>query len=746
MRVSRDLNLLRLVMLRTSGMISLSSRTESISVNRQPGDANGSMSQSRDKAEKIVEGAITLETDEERSNYLDRACTDPELRKEVEALLQIRLTKDNTPTQKTIKIELGEISNFKSSDPYLGQTLDEKYCLDRLLGRGGMGAVYLATHRGTGRYVAVKLITPQYMQNEEFVERFKREARAAGRLRHPNIVDVTDFGFAQVGSERVAYLVMEYLDGCSLRDVLAEEKRLPLYWVVDILEQVCNAVHEAHKHGIIHRDLKPDNIWLEPNRLGGYRAKVLDFGIAKMAEAASSPVEPGFSSSPKNDNATILVTPLTDTAADLIAKQKADPAGAGNFVGADQKRSKETQAERPKERTSSEVESVITPTTQLTRVGAIIGTPTFMSPEQCRGEETLDARSDIYSLGVIAYQMLAGTPPFTGEPLSVIQAHKECAPEPVKVHNHKVPKKISLVLQSALEKDPAKRPKSAAAFANSLRANADGLGVLYRRAFALYNEYFPKILQLSLLAHLPMIAAVLVIIGVRMAELRLSDHGRVSLEIGLGLLKGFASFVTASTIGGVTAIIVAQLAVAPMRQVELESAFAILKRRWKPFLKTGMLASARIFLGSIMLVIPGIFLSMRFALWAPVVLMEGLETKAALARSRALGERSRRTILVAMVIQFAIPTLAEKTLKIIMGLNNEAIENVQTKVLSELATLISVLIMPLLSMVPALLYLKMRQLGGETLSEVVAQTETETTRTQWEKRMRTRLTGTSNYS
>ncbi|MGH9929303.1 MAG: serine/threonine-protein kinase [Pyrinomonadaceae bacterium] len=179
------------------------------------------------------------------------------------------------------------------SDPYIGQVLDDKYRLEQLLGRGGMGAVYLATHLGTERYVALKLITPQFMRNEEFVARFKREARAAGRLRHPNVVDVTDFGFAPAGTESVAYLVMEYLDGCTLADVLVEEKRLPLEWVVDILEQVCSAVHEAHLQGVVHRDLKPENIWLEPNRLGGYRVKVLDFGIAKLAEAeASSTADP----------------------------------------------------------------------------------------------------------------------------------------------------------------------------------------------------------------------------------------------------------------------------------------------------------------------------------------------------------------------------------------------------------------------------------------------------------------------
>src|SRR5262252_1316100 len=154
-------------------------------------------------------------------------------------------------------------------EKYVGEILDDKYRLERLLGKGGMGAVYLATHLGTDRYVALKLIAPQFMRNEEFVERFKREARAAGRLRHPNVVDVTDFGFSGDGAQRVAYLVMEYLDGCTLSDVL----------------------HEAHQQGIVHRDLKPDNIWLEPNGLGGYRVKVLDFGIAKLGEAAPADLE-----------------------------------------------------------------------------------------------------------------------------------------------------------------------------------------------------------------------------------------------------------------------------------------------------------------------------------------------------------------------------------------------------------------------------------------------------------------------
>lgn len=145
-----------------------------------------------------------------------------------------------------------------------------------------MGTVYLARHLGTKRLVALKVIVPRKTDSEEFIERFRREAEAAGGLRHPNIVDVTDFGFTKLGDDELAYLVMEYLDGCSLADVLAEEKTISLDWTVDIIEQTCDAIDEAHRRGIIHRDLKPQNIWLEPNRRGGFTVKVLDFGLAKI--------------------------------------------------------------------------------------------------------------------------------------------------------------------------------------------------------------------------------------------------------------------------------------------------------------------------------------------------------------------------------------------------------------------------------------------------------------------------------
>jgi serine/threonine protein kinase len=657
---------------------------------------------------------------------------------------------------------------------YVGQILDEKYRLERLLGQGGMGAVYLATHVGTERYVALKLITPQFMRNKEFVERFKREARAAGRLRHPNVVDVTDFGFARAGKESVAYLVMEYLDGCSLSDVLAEETRLPLYWVVDILEQVCSAVHEAHQQGIVHRDLKPDNIWLEPNALGGYRVKVLDFGIAKLAEVGNPVPETTPVSKTADDTPTTQLseTPtiqlsespraltaavggaeleLTRAPSSLInlesetlvqpAARHEDSAHATREIrDADQTR----LFEEPQQWTAGAgrptTDALSTAaTTGLTRVGAILGTPLYMSPEQCRGE-SLDARSDIYSLGIIAYQMLSGTPPFTGETTSVISAHTNSQPTSLREHNGKLPKRVSRLIMSALEKDPAARPQTAAAFANAMRANADGLGALYRRAFALYSEYFPKFFKLSLMAHIPVIAVILMTMALRLAEPRISKVTTIALTIPIGLLQIVASIVTPTIISCVTAIIVTQLAVAPLKPVELRPAFAVLRRRWRPFVNTGLRFMLRIFLGFILFVIPGLVMTVRYSLWGPVVLMEGLEKKAALKRARALASRSWRTIILAMLFQFLVPAIVGALVGALIGSASKG-KGVHVRVFSPLASLVNIFVLPLMTIVPALLYLKMRQFGGETLNDVMAQLEDENSaRSNWQQRMRKRLT------
>jgi serine/threonine protein kinase len=170
-----------------------------------------------------------------------------------------------------------------SSDVLLtGAVVDGKYRIESLLGRGGMGAVYRAVHAGTDRTVALKVIAGDFAGDQEYVERFRREARACGRLRHPGIVDVTDFGVATHDGRPLPYLVMEFLDGRTLADALREQPRPPLPWVIDVLEQVCSAVEEAHRHGILHRDLKPENVWLDRDRRGVVNVKVLDFGLAKL--------------------------------------------------------------------------------------------------------------------------------------------------------------------------------------------------------------------------------------------------------------------------------------------------------------------------------------------------------------------------------------------------------------------------------------------------------------------------------
>jgi serine/threonine protein kinase len=629
---------------------------------------------------------------------------------------------------------------------YVGQVLDQKYRLERLLGRGGMGAVYLATHMGTDRYVALKLIAPEFMRNQEFVERFKREARAAGRLRHPNVVDVTDFGFSGDGNDRVAYLVMEYLDGCTLSDVLAEENRLPLYWVVDILEQVCSAVHEAHQQGILHRDLKPDNIWLEPNGLGGYRVKVLDFGIAKIAEAAA-PANVGAA------EAAPAIPPTIGAMLELEAVTMINPVADAHMVGDESATQMLPSAEghtrmfdSPRH-TAGALRATAVPDTAaagLTRVGSILGTPLYMSPEQCRGER-LDARSDVYSIGVIAYQMLAGAPPFTGDTATVIRSHNEIQPGPVRLANKKVPKRVSRMIMSALEKDADKRPQTAIAFAHAMRANADGLGALYRRAFALYSEYFPKFLKLSVVAHIPVIIVVLLGIAYRFAEPKMGFGMKLGFGIPLALFQMVAGFVSGSIISGVTAIIVTQLAVAPMKPVQLRAAVDVMRRRWKPFLKTGLNVILRMAIGFVLLVVPMLIVQVRYLLWGPVVLMEGLQGKAALKRARALASRSWRTIILAMIIQFCVPAIVGAFVGAVMGFNetHAHAQSVRIRVAGQLSELLNIFVLPLLAIVPALLYLKMRQFGGETLTDAMAQLqELEPTKSHWQQRMRTRLSVT----
>lgn len=656
---------------------------------------------------------------------------------------------------------------MQGPEQYVGEILDDKYRLERLLGHGGMGAVYLATHLGTERYVALKLISPQFMRNREFVERFKREARAAGRLRHPNVVDVTDFGFARVKQGEVAYLVMEYLDGCTLGDVLEEEKRLPLEWVADILEQVCSAVHEAHQQGIVHRDLKPDNIWLEPNRLGSYRVKVLDFGIAKVG-AAAAPVVDEDATSTIIDNVSAerartgggatnipagnletdtLLRPAGEAVGTLLQDEKLTQAFDPDLVEADDDGTLlfDQKTHRAGRHTQQIATSAQGPA--LTRVGAIMGTPLYMSPEQCGGGY-VDTRSDIYSLGVIAYQMLAGEPPFAGNTSIVMRAHREQQPPDLRERaEKKVPKRVARVVMSALSKNPAERPPTAFALASTLRAESEGIGALYRRAFALYSEYFPKFLRLSFLAHIPVIVTTLMVIGVMIAG-RQMPGGTVRnvvmacAMVIIGLLKLVAVTVAGGVISGVTAVIITQLTAAPLRPVELRVAFRVLRQRWRPFLKTMLMVTWRILLGFVLLFIPGLIVMVRYSLYAPVVLIEGLEGKAAMKRSRELASRSWRTIIIVTILQIVIPSIISGGLGALVGYSFERANrnSFANQILQQLLGLTQIFILPLMSIVPALLYIKMRQLAGEPLSAALAQIEEgEGERSKWQQRMRTRL-------
>jgi serine/threonine protein kinase len=673
---------------------------------------------------------------------------------------------------------------MKGLELYIGEVLDEKYHIEKLLGQGGMGAVYLATHLGTERPVALKIIAPEFMRNDEFIERFKREARAAGRLRHPNVVDVTDFGFAHRGDERLAYLVMEYLDGCTLADVLAEESRLPLDWVIDILEQVCSAVDEAHQQGIVHRDLKPDNIWLEPNRRGGYTIKVLDFGVAKLGGES---VLPGRALSLETESeanterkATIASDSSRPAARTKMSARPSELSEAATLLDIPSTINNEGQTltfDQPgamgeldqREMLAAEAPTQMLPSTGdgnndktlllnterasepatlgtssrgvLTQVGSLLGTPLYMSPEQCRGEE-LNSSSDIYSLGVITYQMLTGETPFTGDVQTVMRLHQEEKPPPLREKNGKISKKVALLVERAMAKDPAERPVSAAAYASALRANVEGVGSLLRRAFALYSEYFPLFLRISLLAHIPIVLLILLLILLDVAEARhwLSLNLERVADVLLNLLSLVITFLANSVIAGMTVLIVIQLTLAPLRPVQIRFAFASLKKRWRAFFSTSIRVGLRILFGFILLIIPGFVMMVRYTLYAPIVLLEGLEKKSAMKRARELVSRSRLTVVKVVFLQLVIPIIVTSLAAGFARSGFHGKDNLALKIYSHLLTLLNILIVPLVSIMVALLYMKLRQVSGEQLRDTLEQLETnEVLRSKWQQRMRVSL-------
>src|SRR5262245_13570268 len=298
----------------------------------------------------------------------------------------------------TLSFCLNDGSPLVQVDTMIGTVLDGRYRLDKLIGEGGMGDVYRATHVHIDTEFAVKLVKPEFVANQTAIKRFRREANAAGRIHHPNAVRVTDFG---VTPERIVYLVMELVQGHSLRSLMRNEKKLDYIRAVRIVLQICGALEAAHRGGVIHRDLKPDNILIEKVH-DTERVKVLDFGIAKLKE----------------------------TKTDAF----------------------------------------------LTQAGTIIGTPQYMSPEQCQGKP-LDPASDIYSIGILLYEMLSGTVPFDGESiLQVVYDQLHAPPRPLREISPDTPAPLAQVVMRALEKEPADRQSSATQLSDELKQAVEMAG------------------------------------------------------------------------------------------------------------------------------------------------------------------------------------------------------------------------------------------------------------------------------
>ncbi len=261
------------------------------------------------------------------------------------------------------------------------------YQIVRQLGAGGMGLVYEGVHESIARRVAIKILLAEFAKNPEITTRFFNEARAVNLIDHPSIVQVSDFGRLPDGT---AYIVMELLKGESLAARLKQQGgRLPTDRAIQIVYQTADALAAAHARGIVHRDIKPSNIMLvgDPVAAGGERAKLLDFGIAKLSSDA-----PG---------------------------------------------------ELPK-----------------TQTGAMMGTPQYMSPEQCRGSGTVDAQSDVYSLGVMFFQLLCGRPPFVAEGTGeLIGMHLYEAPPSLTSLAPEVPEGIADLVHRMLIKDRSTRPR-----------------------------------------------------------------------------------------------------------------------------------------------------------------------------------------------------------------------------------------------------------------------------------------------
>lgn len=270
-------------------------------------------------------------------------------------------------------------------------TVVDKYTIVRMLGRGGMGAVYEARHARLARRVAIKFLLPEFAVNREILRRFENEAKAAGGLEHPNLAAVTDFGYADDGAP---YLVLDYLEGQDCAKLLRREGCLSVSRAANIVVQACRGLAIAHKTAIIHRDLKPENLFVTDAGDGTDLIKVLDFGIAKLRASDASVV---------------------------------------------------------------------------TGTGATFGTAYYMSPEQARGAGEVDPRTDVWSLGIVLYELLSGRKPFEGEQfLQIIYQILSADPIPLATLRPDLPPALVEAVESALKKDVAERSPSVLTLAEAL--------------------------------------------------------------------------------------------------------------------------------------------------------------------------------------------------------------------------------------------------------------------------------------
>ena len=293
-------------------------------------------------------------------------------------------------------------STSSATDPFVGRTLDDKYLVEEPVGAGGMGQVYRARHLSMDRPVAIKFLQQRLVEDEAARNRFQAEARAAVKLCHPNAVSVTDFGQT---SEGIVYIVMELLEGRTLREILDREAPLETARATSIMLQASDAVSAAHVAGIIHRDLKPSNILVTQSADQPATVKVLDFGIATV-------------SADDDEDAPVLA-----------------------------------------------------------QTNTVIGTPRYMSPEQHNGNELTPA-ADVYSLGVILYEMLAGMAPFSGSTAAEIaDKHANSPPHAPREIVAAIPEDVERVILHALEKQPSDRPANAGEFRRELLETAERLGL-----------------------------------------------------------------------------------------------------------------------------------------------------------------------------------------------------------------------------------------------------------------------------